>query len=372
MIPRSPRRGCGRARGPRVSCALPACVSSESGLTSFSTTSFSATSNIRDARVSEPWLSCSTAAATISWKRFPTSSWSCGKRDDAADRLRRGRPRGRERLLDGLGRQREGPRRDRPPERPDDLAGRHVHSGGAEASRAPARSSPSERAAIAATARIWDDERLARRLDHRAVRNGRGRSAGRRRRGGSPDDAAAPRATGAPAVRPAPEPPQVGSAPRGPRRSMSIERCRRSETRCSARAAAVLAGRAPRGGRRVGPPCRRSISTGAERTLSVWPSRPRFCRSRSRSAGGQNDEGLLGEVLEVSAQRVARHEVVLPHRVELLDRVVEVVRDRDVLARPRNCAIVQAWISFAARLAGWSSRRLIDSATISGARLSDR
>ena len=135
-------RGCWfRASSPRLrtrsrsteSWAFLRVVSSESGLTLFSTTSFSATSNIREARVSEPWFSCSTAAATISWKRFPTSSWSFGKGDDAADGLRGGGARGRERLLDRLGREGQGPRRDRTPEGPDHLSGRHVHAGGAEA-----------------------------------------------------------------------------------------------------------------------------------------------------------------------------------------------------------------------------------------------
>ena len=67
--------------------------------------------------------------------------------------------------------------------------------------------------------------------------------------------------------------------------------------------------------------------------------------------GGQSleDEGL--QVLEVSLEAHPSDELVLTHRVQLFDGVVEVVRDRAGFAL-RNCAVVQAWISFAARSAG--------------------
>ena len=44
----------------------------------FSETIFSAASSMRDARAREPWLSCSTAALTISLNRLPTSSGFSG------------------------------------------------------------------------------------------------------------------------------------------------------------------------------------------------------------------------------------------------------------------------------------------------------
>ena len=128
-------------------------VPSESGLTLFSTTSFSATSNIRDARVSEPWLSCSTAATTISWKRFPTSSWSSGRvttrrmacvADARADESASSTGSdGSESGHGGI---------ERPRVRMTSPDGTSTPAARSRSSAAP--SSPSDRAAIAATARI--------------------------------------------------------------------------------------------------------------------------------------------------------------------------------------------------------------------------
>ena len=45
------------------------------------------------------------------------------------------------------------------------------------------------------------------------------------------------------------------------------------------------------------------------------------------------DEGL--QVVEVSLERILRHELVLPHRVQLFHGVIEVVRDRRRLRAPK-------------------------------------
>ncbi len=204
------------------------------------------------------------------------------QRDDAPDRLRRGRARGGERLLDGLRRQRQRPGRDRTAERADDLAG-GTSTPAARRRSSAAPSSPSERDAIAATARIWATS--ASRGDWMSAPYG-----------------TAPAAPGA--VPPPPETaaaaPGAPAAPAGGRqrversealeehREMAKVRDRRGRKGNRALAGACLRGRGPV----TFVPCRCSISTGAARTLSAWPSRPRFWRRISRSAGGQNASRL--------------------------------------------------------------------------------
>ena len=127
--------------------------SSDRGLTFFSMTSFSATSNIREARVRDPWFNCSTAATTISWNRFPTSSWSWGRvttrrmacvaEARAEESASSTGSDGRERGHGGI---------ERPRVRMTSPDGTSTPAARSRSRAEP--SSPSDRAAIAATARI--------------------------------------------------------------------------------------------------------------------------------------------------------------------------------------------------------------------------
>ena len=150
-----------------------------------------------------------------------------------------------------------------------------------------ARSSTSVRAAIAATERICD-RRTSRRS---ALAPGRAAAAAPPTRAAPAAAAASRAAAGAPAPWRPPASPGAGRCPAdastGPRRSMRSESSRKCEALSGKLSSLLrpLATTAASGREAALPP---QELHGADRMLSVLPSRPRFWARRARSAAGQS------------------------------------------------------------------------------------
>ena len=72
----------------------------------------------------------------------------------------------------------------------------------------------------------------------------------------------------------------------------------------------------------------RKMFCACETAAGASPSRPRFSSSIARSSCGQSWRMSGPQAGEVNLERLARHEVELGHHVDLLERVVQVVRNR--------------------------------------------
>ena len=159
---------------------------------------------MRAARAREPWLSCSTAATTISLKRRPISSGFSGSVTTRRIAAVGARVAGQRACSSGVGgAETDQGGTDRPSVR-NDLGGRDVDPELRSLSRA-ARSSPSVRAAMAATERICD-RRTSRRS---ALAPGSARAA-------APPTSAAPAAAAARLAPPPTRPRRDGSRPLRP------------------------------------------------------------------------------------------------------------------------------------------------------------